>query len=124
MTDRELLDHVAEFDPVHAGHACPRPDRGVGGAALDGRAQWMTPFGFPDPDRRRMRALRAISDGGPFAGETAIPGVPARTPRDAIERSEGLDVGCLPMTGLDGDAILRAAKPSGARDGIRRDDGG
>jgi UDP-N-acetylglucosamine 2-epimerase (non-hydrolysing) len=33
-------------------------------------------------------------------------GFPAITPRDAIERPEGIDVGCLIMTGLDCDTIL------------------
>ena len=33
-------------------------------------------------------------------------GFPAITPRDAIERPEGLDVGCLIMTGLNSDTIL------------------
>lgn len=33
-------------------------------------------------------------------------GFPAITPRDAIERPEGLDVGCLIMTGLNADTIL------------------
>ena len=33
-------------------------------------------------------------------------GFPAITPRDAIERPEGLDVGCIIMTGLNRDTML------------------
>ena len=35
-----------------------------------------------------------------------ILGFPAITPRDAIERPEGLDAGCIFMTGLNAETIL------------------
>ena len=35
-------------------------------------------------------------------------GFPAITPRDAIERPEGLDVGCIIATGLDQDTIVNS----------------
>jgi UDP-N-acetylglucosamine 2-epimerase (non-hydrolysing) len=69
--------------------------------ALDSRVQWMKPFGFHDYNHLQMRAFCAISDSGTIAEECSILGFPAITPRDAIERPEGLDVGCLIMTGLD-----------------------
>jgi UDP-N-acetylglucosamine 2-epimerase len=77
-------------------------------ATLDGRVQWMKPFGFHDYNKLQMRAFCAISDSGTIAEESSILGFPAITPRDAIERPEGLDVGCLIMTGLNPDTILDA----------------
>jgi len=73
---------------------------------LDKRVQWMKPFGFHDYNKLQMRAFCAISDSGTIAEESSMLGFPAITPRDAIERPEGLDVGCLIMTGLSADTIL------------------
>lgn len=78
----------------------------LGDRALDGRVKWMKPFGFHDYNNLQMNAFCAISDSGTIAEECSILGFPAITPRDAIERPEGLDVGCLIMTGLNSDAIL------------------
>lgn len=74
--------------------------------ALDARVKWMTPFGFHDYNNLQMNAFCAISDSGTIAEEASILGFPAITPRDAIERPEGLDTGCIIMTGLDRNAIL------------------
>lgn len=74
--------------------------------ALDDRVQWMKPFGFHDYNKLQMRAFCAISDSGTIAEESSMLGFPAITPRDAIERPEGLDVGCLIMTGLNSNTIL------------------
>ena len=73
--------------------------------ALDDRVQWMKPFGFHDYNKLQMRAFCSISDSGTIAEESSMLGFPAITPRDAIERPEGLDVGCLIMTGLNSDTI-------------------
>lgn len=76
------------------------------GPSVDPRVRYMKPFGFHDYNRLQMHARCAISDSGTIAEEASILGFPAITPRDAIERPEGLDVGCLMITGLDYDAIL------------------
>jgi UDP-N-acetylglucosamine 2-epimerase len=78
----------------------------LGDASLDSRIQWMKPFGFNDYNKLQMQAFCAISDSGTIAEESSILGFPAITPRDAIERPEGLDVGCIMMTGLNAATIL------------------
>lgn len=78
------------------------------GAELDPRVQYMEPFGFHDYNHLQMKAFCAISDSGTIAEEASILGFPAVTPRDSIERPEGLDVGCLIMSGLDRAAVASA----------------
>ena len=75
-------------------------------AAFDPRVTWSKPFGFHDYNALQMNAFCAVSDSGTIAEEASILGFPAITPRDAIERPEGVDVGCLIMTGLDRDTML------------------
>lgn len=70
------------------------------------RVQYMKPFGFHDYNFLQMQAFCAISDSGTIAEESSMLGFPAITPRDAIERPEGLDVGCIIMTGLNRDTIM------------------
>lgn len=74
--------------------------------ALDGRVQYMKPFGFHDYNHLQMRARCAISDSGTIAEESAILDFPAITPRDAIERPEAMDTGNIIVTGLEPDAVL------------------
>lgn len=70
--------------------------------------QYLKPFGFHDYNQLQLNAFCAISDSGTIAEEASILGFPAITPRDAIERPEGLDVGCIIMTGLHRETILDA----------------
>jgi len=76
------------------------------GLTFDPRVQDMKPFGFHDYNNLQMNAFCAISDSGTIAEESSMLGFPAITPRDAIERPEGVDVGCIIMTGLDSNTIL------------------
>lgn len=80
------------------------------GQALDSRVQWLKPFGFHDYNHLQMKAFCAISDSGTIAEESSMLGFPAITPRDAIERPEGLDVGCIIATGLDQDTIVNSVE--------------
>ena len=74
--------------------------------AVDARVQYMKPFGFNDYNALQKHCFCAISDSGTIAEESSMLGFPAITPRDAIERPEGLDVGCIIMTGLKRDTML------------------
>lgn len=79
----------------------------LGAPSLDQRVQYMKPFGFHDYNCLQMNSFCAISDSGTIAEEASILGFPAITPRNAIERPEALDVGCIVMTGLERDNMLR-----------------
>jgi UDP-N-acetylglucosamine 2-epimerase (non-hydrolysing) len=74
------------------------------------RVLYMEPFGFHDYNHLQMKAFCAISDSGTIAEEASILGFAAITPREAIERPEGLDVGCIIMTGLEQQAVLGAVE--------------
>ena len=76
------------------------------GVTIDARVRYLEPFGFHDYNHLQMHSFCAISDSGTIAEEASILGFPALTPRDAIERPEALDVGCVVMTGLIPAAIL------------------
>ncbi|MDB4236337.1 UDP-N-acetylglucosamine 2-epimerase, partial [Planktomarina temperata] len=58
----------------------------------------------------QMNAYCAISDSGTIAEEASILGFPAITPRDAIERPEGVDVGCIILTGVHKEAIISGVR--------------
>lgn len=77
-------------------------------AVIDPRVRYMEPFGFIDYNKLQKSAFCVISDSGTIAEESSILGFPAITPRDAIERPEGLDVGCIMVTGLNHDTIREA----------------
>lgn len=76
------------------------------GSTIDARVRYLAPFGFHDYNHLQMNAYCAISDSGTIAEEASILGFPAITPRDAVERPEAMDVGCIIVTGLFPAAIL------------------
>jgi UDP-N-acetylglucosamine 2-epimerase (non-hydrolysing) len=82
----------------------------LGEMAVNPLIQFIKPLGFHDYNCLQMKSFCAISDSGTIVEEASILGFPAITPRDSIERPEGLDVGCVIMTGLDRDAILNGVE--------------
>lgn len=76
------------------------------GDTWDDSLRFLTPFGFHDYNKLQLNALCAISDSGTIAEEASILGFPAVTPRDAIERPEALDVGCILMTGVEKQSLV------------------
>lgn len=89
----------------------PRTRKRLGsldGVVLDPRVRYMEPFGFHDYNHLQMKAHCAISDSGTISEEASILGFPAVTPRNSIERPEGLDVGCLIMASIERSAIITA----------------
>lgn len=80
------------------------------GASIDKRVQYLKPFGFHDYNHLQMHAFCAVSDSGTIAEEASILGFPAVTPRDAIERPEALDAGCIIITGIDPNTILSSVQ--------------
>lgn len=76
------------------------------GVTAEGDIQFLKPFGFYDYNQLQMQSFCAISDSGTIAEEASILGFPAITPRDAIERPEALDVGCIVMSGVNHEAIV------------------
>jgi UDP-N-acetyl-L-fucosamine synthase len=113
-----LLQLADTLDALAAAHAMPvivstHPRTRKRLDALSNRTphplvQYLKPFGFHDYNQLQMNAFCAISDSGTIAEEASILSFPAITPRDAIERPEGLDVGCIIMTGLHRETILDA----------------
>jgi UDP-N-acetyl-L-fucosamine synthase len=72
--------------------------------------KYLRPFGFHDYNKLQMDSFCAISDSGTIAEESSMLGFPAITPRDSIERPEGIDVGCIAATGIDLDTILQTVR--------------
>jgi len=105
----ETLNEIAEtygYPVIVSTHPRTRKRLDALGLSFHAAVLDAKPFGFHDYNHLQMNAFCAISDSGTIAEEASILGFPAITPRDAIERPEGLDVGCLIMTGLDKGTIL------------------
>jgi len=104
---RTLVDALGDLVRVHdmpcivSTHPRTRKRIEESGITADDRIRFLKPFGFYDYNHLQMKAFCAISDSGTIAEEASILGFPAISPRDAIERPEALDVGCIVITGVD-----------------------
>ena len=106
----EALNAIAEdynYPVILSAH--PRTKRRLDtlGIPFHEKVSELKPFGFYDYNQLQRKAYCAISDSGTIAEESSILGFPAITPRDAIERPEGIDVGCIVLTGLNSTTIRR-----------------
>ena len=73
-----------------------------------GRILFAEPFGFFDYNKLQLSAFCVLSDSGTITEESALLGVPAVTVRRSMERPEGLDAGCIVLTGLDPAVVCQA----------------
>lgn len=116
---RESLQRVVEIlSRLHAEQGVPvvvsthpRTRRRLDAAGLGQQTEgirFLKPFGFFDYIRLQLDARCTISDSGTLTEESAILGFPAVSLRNATERPEGLDTGCVSLTGLDPDTVLHA----------------
>lgn len=95
----------------------------LGMTGLGGDIRFLEPQGFFDYNRLQTQAFCVVSDSGSITEEAAILDFPAVTPRDAIERPEGLDAGCILMSGVGERAILRAVEAATRMFAERRSNG-
>ncbi len=82
----------------------------LGKTKIDGRIQFLKPFGFFDYVHLQMCAKCAISDSGTISEESAILSFPAISLRQSMERPEAQDAGTIILTGFDKDVVLSSVK--------------
>ena len=104
------LDMLAEqygFPVIVSTH--PRTQKRLDSLGHDnktGLIQFLKPFGFSDYNRLQKSSFCTISDSGTISEESSILEFPAVTIRNALERPEALDCGCITMTGTDPERIV------------------
>jgi len=100
------LANIYGFPLIVSTHPRTRKRLETLGQSTHPMIRFSKPFGFHDYNNLQMNAFCAISDSGTIAEEASILNFPAITPRDAIERPEGIDVGSIIMTGVDENTIV------------------
>ena len=78
--------------------------------------QFCKPFSFSDYNRLQLDAKCVISDSGTISEESGILGFPAVTIRNALERPEALDAGCIVLCGTDPGRVVDAVRVAESRD--------
>ena len=105
----ETLNEIADkygYPVIVSTHPRTRKRLKILGLAFHPKIFDSKPFGFFDYNKLQMSSFCSISDSGTIAEEASLLEFPAITPRDAIERPEAIDVGCIIMTGLNKKNIL------------------
>jgi UDP-N-acetylglucosamine 2-epimerase (non-hydrolysing) len=106
----DTLNHLANSGKKVVVTTHPRFRKKLEGMVLDDRIMFMKPFGFFDYVHLQMHAECVLSDSGTISEESSLLGFPAVTIRNAIERTEAMDVGSILMTGVDEKNILDCIK--------------
>lgn len=78
----------------------------VGYEDSTGQIQFLKPFGFSAYNQLQKQSFCTVSDSGTISEESSMLGFPAVTIRNALERPEALDCGCITMTGTDPERIV------------------
>ena len=81
--------------------------------------RFMKPFGFCDYNKLQMEAFCVVSDSGTISEESSLLGFPAVTIRNALERPEAMDSGCITLTGTSADRIVDCVGLVTTQQGIR-----
>lgn len=70
--------------------------------------RFLKPFGFFDYNSLQINSKCVISDSGTISEESAILNFPAITLRNAMERPEAIDSGCIILSGINKDVVLQS----------------
>ena len=77
--------------------------------------EFCKPFSFSDYNKLQLDAKCVISDSGTISEESGILGFPAVTIRNALERPEALDAGCIVLCGTDPSRVMDAVRVAESR---------
>lgn len=109
LTLRDTLHEIAKkykLPVIVSGHPRLVASLKDSGIEFNNDIRVVKPLGFFDYLCLQTKARCVISDSGTISEESSILKFPAITVRNAIERSEAIDVGSILMTGVDKENIL------------------
>ena len=107
LTALEQLGDVHDMPIIISTH--PRTQKRIDSLGYQdktGKLRFLKPFGFSDYNQLQKQSFCTVSDSGTISEESSILEFPAVTIRNALERPEAMDCGCITMTGTDPKRIL------------------